>query len=389
MIFTSAHDIDTLRADILASRGRGSRGWVARAEDCVRRSPDAFVFDEQGYATLEVDEHRWAAGRFEVASLAALRARAEARRQAAASSAEVPGGLRLSVFTGIDPVTDIGALQANAPPGTLFQAASQFNCLEAPHARVVPVAAYLHDPTQGPRASISAFPGTLLRHYRAPRADGSRFVQSDEHQLNLLDALCGPGVARVQSGYLRSGDIVSPTRFADALERDFSQIAVGLHHELEVVLGYDWDGGVEGVRRISQVFTSTLAGGGYSSSGALGAEEHRICRQLLRAAYLGTLLGALALGQQRVVLTMIGGGVFANPGALIWDAILWACGEVGGLATGPLDVVVNARGGMGPARERVLAKVGETGGQLCAFGGGRVEISQGADGLGQRAEVMA
>ena len=52
-------------------------------------------------------------------------------------------------------LTDIGALQASAPPGSLFQVASQFNCLESPGAYVTPVAAYLGDPTQGPRASIS------------------------------------------------------------------------------------------------------------------------------------------------------------------------------------------------------------------------------------------
>src|SRR3989442_929187 len=83
--------------------------------------------------------------------------------------------------------------QAPAPPGSLFQVASQFNCLESPGEFVVPVAEYFNDPTQGPRASISAFPGTLVRHYAAPAPDGSRFVQTnDGPQLNLLEGVCAP-----------------------------------------------------------------------------------------------------------------------------------------------------------------------------------------------------
>jgi hypothetical protein len=65
----------------------------------------------------------------------------------------------------MSPATDIGSLQATAGAGTLFPAASQFNCLESPGPYVVDVADYFHDQTQGPRASISAFPGTLPRHY--------------------------------------------------------------------------------------------------------------------------------------------------------------------------------------------------------------------------------
>ena len=74
----------------------------------------------------------------------------------------------------------------------LFQVASQFNCLEAPGSFVVPVADYLHDPTQGPRASVSAFPATLVRHYAAPQPGGQRFVQASngpQIMLVLSDAL--------------------------------------------------------------------------------------------------------------------------------------------------------------------------------------------------------
>src|SRR5581483_7785035 len=107
------------------------------------------------------------------------------------------GRLRLWVLDGAHPATDVGGLQATAPPGSLFQAASQFNCLESPGPYVTPGAQYFRDKTQGPRASISAFPGTLLRHYAAPRRDGERFVQTDADQLNLLADVLDPEVAQI------------------------------------------------------------------------------------------------------------------------------------------------------------------------------------------------
>jgi hypothetical protein len=253
--------------------------------------------------------------------------------------------VRLWALWGEGPLTDIGALQAWASQGTLFQVASQFNCLEAPEACVVPVRRYLSDPTQGPRAAVSAFPGTLLRHFAAPGPGGVRFVQTEERQLDLLADALPPEVGRVRCGYLEWGGLADPARAAAALEERFDQIRVGAHDEVEVVLGYAWDGAVDPGRRLAQVCTSTLAGGGYSPG--LRDEEQplatALCRQLLRAANLGTLLAALALGKQRVVLTLIGGGVFGNPHALIWETICWAVDQVIALGAGPLEVVVNAR----------------------------------------------
>jgi dihydroorotase len=64
---------------------------------------------------------------------------------------------------------------------------------------------------------------------------------------------------------------------------------------------------------------------------------------LREAAHLGTLLGAAALGKSYVALTLIGGGVFGNPVALIWESILWAVDTVRPLLHRDLVVVVNGR----------------------------------------------
>lgn len=329
-------------AAAVASRQRGDLSLVARAEAEVRADPGGRIqFDRSGEAAVHVVGRVFRGGRFEVPPLSALKARAVEARARAGRPALRP---RLWVLDGAGPATDIGALQAAAPPGTVFQVASQFNCLESPGAYIADVADYVHDPTQGPRASISAWPGTLVRHYAAPAVDGSHFVQSAAgSQIDLLAEVCDPGVAAVRSGYLRGDGIADPRALADALEARFDAIRIGVHDGVEVALGYDWAGGVDGARTIAQVFTSTLAAGMYGSLDDGDAAAIAICRQLQRAAYLGTLLAAAALGHPRVVLTLIGGGVFANPIQLIWDAIGWATDQVAHFLHRDLLVVVNGR----------------------------------------------
>jgi len=320
------------------------RSQVDHWEATVESDPEtAFRVDEDGMAWLG----ELAAGRFQPRSLRDMRLSGGS------------GQLRLWVLTGAHAATDIGALQAFAPPGSLFQVASQFNCLEAPGAYVVRVADYFYDPTQGPRASISAYPGTLLRHYRAPDGNGGHFVQSQRgRQINLLHAVEAP----VQSGYLTSRDLDRPVEFGERLEQDFELLEVGVHEGVQVVLGAGWDGPVQSGTRISQVFTSTLAAGGY---GRMETVHLSICRQLLRASYLGTLRAAAATGQRRVVLTLIGGGVFGNPLPLIWESIVWALEQVEGQLPQDLTVIVNGRNLIPEVdEETVRAEVSRRGGGL-------------------------
>lgn len=361
-------------AAVAASAGVGDRRQVRQCEAAVRADPESsFRFDASGAGTLRTADRSFPAGRFETPSIGALR-----KRVAAARTGGAGGRVRLWVLDGASPATDIGSLQATAGPGTLFQVASQFNCLESPGPYVTPVANYFGDPTQGPRASISAFPGTLLRHYAAPGDDGTRFVQaSDGPQLNLLEAVCSPGVAQVRSGYLTSSSIADRSALAAALDRRFEDLRVGVHEDVPVVLGYNWDSGVAGDRRIGQVFTSTFAGGGYSGTSAGDPKYRPICTPLLRAAYLGTLLAAAAAGQPKVVLTLIGGGAFGNPVPLIWESICWAIGELEPLLSAELDVVVNGRNlGDHIRTEDILPAVRARSGAVVAFGPAGIAIQR-------------
>jgi len=354
-------------ADISASRNRGDRNLVAVAEQIVQADPaGAFEFDSYGSASLKVAGTSFHADRFETASIAELKTRVRMTPGGRSSSR-----LRLWVLDGATAATDIGGLQATSGPGTLFQVASQFNCLESPGAYMTPVQEYFGDPTQGPRASISAFPGTLLRHYSAPAGDGTRFVQTEDGpQIELLADACGPGAA--PHGYFTGENHANTETLVGAIEERFESIRVGVHADVQVVLGLNWDGGVEDSnnRRIAQVFTSTAAGGMYGAKAVLGESRFNIaCRQLLRAAYLGTLLSAIALGKPRVLLTLIGGGVFGNPIRLIWDSILWAMDDVEPLLRTDIDVIVNGYnlGRQINLREIILPDVNARGGAVFEF----------------------
>ncbi len=128
-------------AVLRASAGRGDRNLVAQAEQDVRKNPSAaFSLDAAGHATLSVAEHRWHAGRFKTVSIGELRERARRSPSSTATSR-----VRLWVFDGASPVTDIGSLQATSSASTLFQVASQFNCLESPGPYVADVAVLSFD----------------------------------------------------------------------------------------------------------------------------------------------------------------------------------------------------------------------------------------------------
>src|SRR5262245_40194164 len=115
-------------AAVEASAGAGDRGQVGAIEASVRTDPEAsFLFNAAGAGTLRTADASFPAGRFATPSIGALR-----ERSVAARTGDAGGRVRLWVLEGTSPATDIGSLQATAGPGTLFQVASQFNCLESP-----------------------------------------------------------------------------------------------------------------------------------------------------------------------------------------------------------------------------------------------------------------
>ncbi len=348
---SALRDALTSRLHPLSALGTGQdNGLVAVVEAEVRESPREHIrFDATGLATVEAAGRTFKGGRFETPRLGELRLRAEKAKAGKTGSAG--GKLRFFVLVGRSPATEIGMLLGTAPDSSLFQVASQFNCLEAPDENAITdIARYIHDSTHGPRAAWSAFPGAFVRHYAAPARDGTRFVQqTNGPQVNLLEDLCADGAASVKNGYLTAPNIRRPADFARALEERFDDIRVGLHDGIEVVFGNDWDGPVPRAPEltIAQVLCSTVASGPYSridSRRPLPPDIMTIIRHLQRAAHFGTLVAAAALGKSYAVLAPIGGGVFENPPSVIWNSVLWAVDAVRPLLHRNLCIAFNARG---------------------------------------------
>jgi hypothetical protein len=259
-----------------------------------------------------------ACGRLETPSLAELRQRVRTKG---------PDGGTLSVR---EVVADVQALHADASnAGALFQVASQFNLLEMVSPRVTPeqgVGIYEGDHTQGPACAVAAGAGTIYRNYFAP-VDG-QVGQSATHQIDCLaDIGHALGNAdgdrwQVQNGYAIASQaglvaIAERLRAADDAERDAlrARLRIGIQWQTQVTLP-----GCE--HRVSQAYCSALPVA-YSQHASELWEP--FARLVLEAAYEATLcaavLNAWQAGNNRVYLTLLGGGAFGNQPAWIADGL--------------------------------------------------------------------
>lgn len=302
------------------------------------------------------------AGTLALPTLASLRAR----------TTEGSGGSsgRLSVLCGVNDLSkvDVGHLQAQPENrNAVFQVASNFNGLELMNMyddrAMTEVGHYIHDRTQGPFASISAAPGLLMRHYYPfchPDLPVSRWRQQyDGPQIELL----GKTPLKVVNGYI--------SLQAEDLEKPFSEgdIKVCNHRDIQVTFG-----GVRGSEHavvedpnqtVDQVFTATadLMGTNRHLFAQSPDEMESLVKKLLLAAYEGTLRSALDAGRARVYLTLIGGGVFANPAGWIVDTIL---SQVPLIVDSGLTVVVNTYRGIADRAifDKLVDGARRTGGDL-------------------------
>lgn len=282
---------------------------------------------DDGWLHSEADGRRYAVGRFELVSLAALRARAYGIR--------LPGGaLTLGTLDG-----DVQRLHADPDnAGAVFQVASQFNMLEMISPSVTPehgVTGYALDRTQGPGCAIAAGAGTIWRNYLVP-LDG-QIGQTASRQLNgiaaLGDALSAalavePGALwQMRNGYLlpdhqQLARIEAHLAGLDEAERDQLRGALrfGLHQDVEVTERDATPGTL-----VTQVYCSALP-----IRYTMIPERHwtGFATLILEAAYEATLLAAVLNaargGSRRVLLTRLGGGAFGNADAWINRAILRA-----------------------------------------------------------------
>ena len=272
------------------------------------------------------------AGRLDVISLERLRCLVglESTGQTVLSIAEV--------------VADVRELHArHESKGALFQVASQFNLLEMISPAVTPedgVSIYASDPTQGPACAITAGAGTIYRNYFAPV--NGKVGQTVDNQIDCLQAVGsilgnrGESLWSMQNGYALASESGLQTVNDTLGSMDISAID-GVRAALRT--GIQWDTEVTidgGGHLVSQIYCSALP---VAYSGHSPDMWERFARLILEATYESTFAAAAInygrTGNNKLFLTLVGGGAFGNEPAWILSAIQRA---VSIFAEHPLDV---------------------------------------------------
>lgn len=268
--------------------------------------------------TSLVNGQTFICGRLETPSLQELRERV---------SRSQPSNGKLSVHEIIADVSDLHGDDANA--GGLFQVASQFNLLEMAGPSLTPedgIGIYEHDLTQGPACAIAAGAGTIYRNYFAD-VKGHR-GQSAQHQ---IDCLADIGTAlgnseqrlwTMTNGYALAsyeGLVEITNRLATLSEPDLDQLRQRLR------IGIQWNTQVT-IRNAKHTVTQA-----YCSALPVDYSDHpaelweSFARLVLEASYEATICAAVLNSRNtknnRVFLTLIGGGVFGNKIDWIVDSL--------------------------------------------------------------------
>lgn len=248
-------------------------------------------------------------GELETPSLAELRERVR-------SVERRPG--RMSVREVVADVQQLHADESNA--GSLFQVASQFNLLEMASPSVAPergVGIYENDHTQGPACAVAAGAGTIYRNYFA--VVNGQVGQSAGKQIDCLadvGAALGNSESRLwemRNGYAlvsRSGLVEISNRLRAAGESELD----GLRRLLRIGIQWDTQVTLDGSgHTVSQAYCSALPVAYSHHPPSLWAEFARL---VLEASYEATIcsaiLNSIRSGNNRLFLTLLGGGAFGN-----------------------------------------------------------------------------
>ena len=263
-----------------------------------------------------VNDKSYSCGNLETPSLDELRQRVR--------DCQLPAGkTRLR-----EQVADVQQLHLENP-GALFQVASQFNLLEMVSPDVTPEAgidSYEYDGTQGPACAIAAGAGTIYRHYFA-QVD-AQIGQSAAHQIDCLADL-GTALGNTDQWLweMRNGYALASAQGLDEITSRIASLDEAGIDDLrkQLRIGIQWDTEVtldHAGHLVTQAYCSALPVG-YSACSS--AQWARFARLVLEASYeavfCAAILNAAITGNNKLYLTLIGGGVFGNDIKWISDAI--------------------------------------------------------------------
>lgn len=227
-------------------------------------------------------------------------------------------------------VSNVQALHADVSnAGSLFQVASQFNLLEMLSPSFTPehgVGIYENDHTQGPACAIAAGAGTIYRNYFV--SINGQIGQSEKNQIDCLADLgreLGNADGRLwqmRNGYAlasRSGLFAISSRLRAANESESDELRKLLR------IGIQWNTQVtleDSTHNVSQVYCSALPVAYSNHSSDLWEDFARL---VLEASYEATICTAIlnyqSTGNNRVFLTLLGGGAFGNETSWIMESI--------------------------------------------------------------------
>lgn len=248
-------------------------------------------------------------GELETPSLAELRERIRSGEQRSG---------KISVREVVADVQQLHADESNA--GSLFQVASQFNLLEMVSPSVTPergVGVYENDRTQGPACAVAAGAGTIYRNYFA-----SVNGQVGQSAGNQIDCLADIGTAlgnsesrlwEMRNGYAlasQSGLVEISNRLRAASESELD----GLRQLLRIGVQWNTQVTLNGSEHIvSQAYCSALPVAYSQHSPSLWAEFARLVLEAsYEATFCAAILNSIRNGNNRLFLTLLGGGAFGN-----------------------------------------------------------------------------
>jgi hypothetical protein len=280
-------------------------GFAEESPEQVREN----ISVDGGELISRANGRRLICGELEALSLAELRSRARSSEHSAGKT---------TVREVVADVQELHRDERNA--NSLFQVASQFNLLEMVSPSVTPehgVGIYENDRTQGPACAIAAGAGTIYRNYFA-NVDG----KTGQSATNQIDCLSDVGMAlgnsdgrlwEMRNGYVlpsESGLIEIADRLRASTENDRDTLRALLR------IGIQWSTQVtlDDCRHVvSQAYCSALPVAYSRHPASLWAPFASL---VLEASYEATFCAAIVnvqrTGNNRLFLTLLGGGAFGN-----------------------------------------------------------------------------
>lgn len=246
-------------------------------------------------------------------------------RQQVRNISQVAG--KLSVREVLGDVRQLYEDPANA--GALFQVASQFNLLEMISPQVTPeqgITIYARDRTQGPISAIACGAGTIYRNYFA-EVNGE-MGQTALNQINCLEALGQAlGNQNSQLWTMKNGYALPSQAGLETINQQLQGQTEPERDHLRALLriGVQWQTQVtlpHCQHLVTQAYCSALPVAYCDYPGDLW---QNFATLVLEAAYEATLCAAILnhhqTGNNKLFLTLLGGGAFGNEPPWIIHAI--------------------------------------------------------------------